>query len=105
MRLALERTPRSQWYRIRALALASPEAQRLAELALDAEHVIPRSTLAVRRKLASAEERSERAQEMAENIGAFWAAVEGLQQALQRMTRAADLGNGAPQKRPGGATA
>lgn len=103
---ALERTPRSQWHRIRALALQSPEAAKLADLTLDAEYVIPRSTLAVRRKLASAEERAMKAQEMAENVGAFWAAVESLQQALARMARAADLNaRTLPEKKPGDAVA
>jgi len=90
LQIALERTPRAHWYKIRPTLVMSPETHKILDIARLVDQILPRSTLGVRRKI-SIEERARKAQELTENLNAFWTAVDALEATLERLARAAGV--------------
>lgn len=91
LQIALDRTPRGQWYRIRPIVVQSPETHKILDIARLADQVLPRSTLGVRRKMVTKEERAKKVGELIENLDAFWSAVDALESAIEKVARAAGV--------------
>jgi hypothetical protein len=98
----LERTPRGQWYRIRPVLALSPETNRVLDLANLVEQVLPRSSLGLRRRGLSTDERSRKAQELIQSLDEFWAGVEGLEKVVEKIAKSCGLWSFfEPRKSPG----
>jgi len=87
----LERTPRGQWYRIRPILAISPETHRILDLANLVEQVLPRSSLGLRRRGLSMDERTRKAHELIQSFDEFWAGVDGLERVLEKIARSCGL--------------
>jgi hypothetical protein len=87
----LERTPRGQWYRIRPILAISPETHRILDLANLVEQVLPRSSLGLRRRGLSLDERTRKAHELIQSFDEFWAGVDGLERVLEKIARSCGL--------------
>ena len=93
LQATLERTPRGQWYRIRPIVAISPETNRVLDLANLVEQVLPRSSLGLRRRGLSTEERAKKAQDLIQSLDEFWAGVEGLEKVVEKIAKSCGLWN------------
>jgi len=89
--IMLERTPRAEWHRMRWISAQSPETHKILDIARQVDLVLPRSSLGVRSRFATTEERARKVQEMAANLDAFWSAVDALEAALEKLARSAGV--------------
>jgi len=91
LKTILERTPRAQWHKIRPILATSPETHKILDLAQAVEQVFPRSTLGMRRRDLSIEERTNKAQELIQSFDEFWAGVRALEKVLEKIARSCGI--------------
>ncbi len=91
LKTILERTPRAQWHKIRPILATSPETHKVLDVAQVVEQVFPRSTLGMRRRDLSIEERTHKAQELIQSFDEFWAGVRALEKVLEKIARSCGI--------------